>query len=255
MIKLEKITAGYGDHVVLQDLSATFEKNCLTSIVGVNGCGKSTLLKTILNMVPLQSGEVTIDGTSLHAMSRRAIAQKLAYLAQEKSTPDMTVEQMVLHGRFPYLSYPRRYTARDREIVLAAMEQVGIGNIAHKRMQTLSGGMRQDAYIAMALAQRTDYILMDEPTTFLDIAHQLRLMKTLRNLADNGKGIVTVMHDLPMAFAFSDRILLLHNGRVACCDTPQNICRQGILEEIFGITIVESDDGQSYHYRYGSMGK
>ena len=255
MIKLDKITAGYGDHVVLQTLSASFEKGSLTSIVGINGCGKSTLLKTILNMVSLREGEVCIDDASLQSMSRKNIAQKVAYLSQEKSTPDMTVEQMVLHGRFPYLSYPRHYTERDREIVKAAMEQTGVDAFAHKRLQTLSGGMRQDAYIAMALAQSTDYILMDEPTTFLDITHQLKLMKTLRNLADGGKGILTVMHDLPMAFTFSDKILLLHNGQVMCYDTPQQICRQGILEEIFGVRIVQSEDGQSYHYQYGGMGK
>ena len=250
MIKLDKITAGYEDHVVLQELSASFEKGSLTSIIGINGCGKSTLLKTILNMVPLQGGEVCIDGTSLQSMSRKPIAQKVAYLSQEKSIPDMTVEQMVLHGRFPYLSYPRRYTAQDREIVIQAMKQMGITAFAQKRLQTLSGGMRQDAYIAMALAQNTDYILMDEPTTFLDISHQLGLMKTLRNLADSGKGIITVMHDLPMAFTFSNRILLLHNGRVACCDTPKNICNREILEEIFGVRIVAEEDGERYHYQY-----
>ena len=255
MIKLDQITVGYGDHVVLRELSASFEKGSLTSIVGVNGCGKSTLLKTILNMVPLQGGAVEIDGASLQQMSRKNIAQKVAYRAQEKSTPDMTVEQMVLHGRFPYLSYPRHYTEQDREIVKAAMEQTGVAAFAHKRLQTLSGGMRRDAYIAMALAQSTDYILMDEPTTFLDITHQLKLMKTLRNLADSGKGILTVMHDLPMAFTFSDRILLLHHGQVACYDAPQQICRQGIVKEIFGVQIVQAEDGQSYHYQYGNMGK
>lgn len=250
MIKLSSITAGYGSHVVLKDVSATFEKGKLTSIIGVNGCGKSTLLKTILNIVPASGGEVTIDGTALRNLSRKVIAQKAAYLSQEKNTPDMTVAQMVLHGRFPYLSYPRRYTNLDRKIVLAAMEQTGITPLAHKRLQTLSGGMRQNAYIAMALAQSTDYILMDEPTTFLDISHQLGLMKTLRNLADSGKGIISVMHDLPMAFTFSDQILLLHNGQVVCCDKPEHVCRQDILENIFGVTIVPAEDHHSYHYAY-----
>ena len=249
MIKLDKITVGYGDHVVLQDLSAAFEKGSLTSIVGINGCGKSTLLKTILNMVPLQTGEVNIDGVSLQSMGRKNVAQKAAYLSQEKNTPDMTVEQMVLHGRFPYLSYPRHYTEQDREIVRTAMEQTGVAAFAHKRLQTLSGGMRQDVYIAMALAQRTDYILMDEPTTFMDITHQLRLMKILRNLAVSGKGILTVMHDLPMAFTFSDRILLLHNGQVVGYDVPQHICNQGILKEIFGVQVVPTEDGKSYRYQ------
>ena len=251
MIKLTNITAGYGSHRVLQDVSACFEKGCLTGVIGINGCGKSTLLKTILNMVPLTGGEISIDGTALNEMTRKTIAQKVAYLPQEKTTPDMTVEQMVLHGRFPYLSYPRHYTQQDRQIVSAAMEQMGITGVARKPLHTLSGGMRQNAYIAMALAQSTDYILLDEPTTFLDISHQLSLMKTLRSLADSGKGIVTVMHDLPMAFTFSDRILLLHNGQILCCDTPEKICAQAILEDVFGVTVAASEDQQSYHYQYG----
>ena len=250
MIKLTNITAGYGSHRVLQDVSACFEKGCLTGVIGINGCGKSTLLKTILNMVPLTGGEISIDGTALNEMTRKTIAQKVAYLPQEKATPDMTVEQMVLHGRFPYLSYPRHYTRQDRQIVCAAMEQMGITGFARKPLHTLSGGMRQNAYIAMALAQSTNYILLDEPTTFLDISHQLSLMKTLRSLANSGKGIVTVMHDLPMAFTFSDRILLLHNGQILCCDTPKKICGQAILEDVFGVTVAASEDQQSYHYRY-----
>ena len=245
MIKLDKITAGYEDHVVLQELSASFEKGSLTSIIGINGCGKSTLLKTILNMVPLQGGDVNIDGTSLQSMSRKTIAQKVAYLSQEKSIPDMTVEQMVLHGRFPYLSYPRRYTAQDREIVIQAMKQMGITAFAQKRLQTLSGGMRQNAYIAMALAQNTDYILMDEPTTFLDISHQLGLMKTLRNLADSGKGIITVMHDLPMAFTYCDQLLLLDGGQVITAGTPGEVCSH--IEKVFGVGL---ESGQHYHYKY-----
>lgn len=250
MIELSHLTAGYGSHTVLKDVCASFEKGQLTSIIGVNGCGKSTLLKTILNMVPPIGGKVTMDGVSLDQMNRRAIARKAAYLAQEKSTPDMTVEQMVLHGRFPYLEYPRHYTGRDREIVWDAMEQMGITRFSHKPLHTLSGGMRQNAYIAMALAQSTDYILLDEPTTFLDISHQLALMKTLRGLADSGKGIITVMHDLPMAFTFSHRILVLHDGQVVCCDTPESICSQGILEEIFDITVAPSENHRSYHYQY-----
>ena len=250
MIELKSVTAGYGTHTVLKDISTCFEKGKLTGIIGVNGCGKSTLLKAILNLLPLTGGEVTIDGTGVPNLNRRAIARKAAYLAQEKNTPDMTVEQMVLHGRFPYLEYPRRYTKQDRQIVQSAMEQMGIAPLAAKPLYILSGGMRQNAYIAMALAQSTEYILLDEPTTFLDIAHQFSLMKTLRNLADSGKGIIAVMHDLPMAFTFSDRILFLHDGRVVCCDKPESICRQGMIEDIFGVSVVPSAEGQGYHYLY-----
>ena len=127
-------------------------------------------------MVPVGDGEIAIDGRPLAKMSRKDIARSIAYLSQGKGTPDMTVEQLVLHGRFPHLSYPRRYTTQDREIALAAMEQVGITKYARKPLYTLSGGMRQNAYIAMALTQGTDYILLDDPNTFLDISHQLELI-------------------------------------------------------------------------------
>ena len=250
MIELHHISAGYGTHPVIQDVSAAFEAGTLTSIIGVNGCGKSTLLKAMLGLLPLNGGQVTLDGTPLTAMNRTEIAHRAAYLAQGKNTPDMTVEQMVLHGRFPHLSYPRRYTPQDREIAHAAMEQMGIADVAHRPLHTLSGGMRQNAYLAMALAQRTDYVLLDEPTTYLDIARQLALMRTLRTLADTGKGIVAVMHDLPMALTFSDRILLLDNGTVAGHDTPEQIVQQGIIGELFGVAVGYSAEQKAYNYKY-----
>jgi iron complex transport system ATP-binding protein len=177
-------------------------------------------------------------------MSRNEIAKKTAYLSQGKNTPDMTVEQMVLHGRFPYLSYPRRYSTYDREVAGKAMEAVGIAELAHKPLYTLSGGMRQNAYIAMALAQDTDYILLDEPTTYLDISHQIELMKLLRKLADNGKGIIAVMHDLPMAFNYSDEILVIENGKSRVQSNPIDICGSAVIKEVFNVQIERLVDGR-----------
>ena len=129
------------------------------------------------------------------------------------------------------------------------MEDVGITELAHKPLYTLSGGMRQNAYIAMALAQETDYILLDEPTTYLDIAHQLELMRILRKLADSGKGIVTVMHDLPLAFDFSDTLTVMNNGGIIACGTPSELCNLPIIEDIFGVKIKQmQDDKYSYQY-------
>lgn len=250
MIELNAVSAGYGKHTVLGGVSAAFEKGKLTGIIGINGCGKSTLLKAVLGLIPLSGGEITIDGDQLSDLTRNEIARKVAYLAQGKNTPDMTVGQLVLHGRFPHLHYPRRYTRQDRRVALAAMEQMGIADLAAEPLHTLSGGMRQNAYIAMALAQESDYVLLDEPTTYLDISHQLELMKTLRALADNGKGIVAVMHDLPMAFTFSDRILLMDNGRIAGSGAPENVYGQPLIEEIFGVTLVQSADARHYGYHY-----
>ena len=245
MIELRSVSAGYGNHTVLEAVSATFEKGKLTGIIGINGCGKSTLLKVMLGILPCK-GDISVDGRSLKDMSRKEIAQKIAYLSQGKSTPDMTVEQLALHGRFPHLRYPRQYSRQDREIAFSAMEQLGLAELAQRSLFSLSGGMLQNAYIAMALAQDTDYILLDEPTTYLDISHQLGLMQTLRKLADGGKGIVTVMHDLPLAFTFCHRILLLGNGQIIAGDTPQDV--RGYVEQVFGIGL---ESGQHYHYKFG----
>ena len=251
MIELQNVVVGYGKQTVLNDVSAVFEKGRMTSIIGVNGCGKSTMLKTILGMVPLRSGTISIDGEHIGSMNRTAIARKIAYLSQGRNTPDMTVEQMVLHGRFPHLNYPRRYTKRDYEIARAAMEQVGISNIADKPLPALSGGMRQNTYIAMALAQGSEYVLLDEPTTYLDIAHQLELMKLLRSLAYSGKGIVIVTHDIQLAFTFSDNILLLNEGSVFSNGTPEAVCAQKAIDRIMGVSLEYSDAG--YFYRYQSL--
>ena len=240
VIELNHISAGYGKQTVLKDVSAILEKGKLTSIIGVNGCGKSTLLKTILGIVPINNGDVTIDDTSLKGMNRNDISRRIAYLSQGKSTADMTVEQLVLHGRFPHLSYPRRYSKHDYEIAIDAMKQMGIAQYAKKSLHTLSGGMRQNTYIAMALAQETDYVLLDEPTTYLDIAHQLELMKILRSFADSGKGIVAVMHDLPMAFTFSDKIILINDGRIVDEDLPEKIYEQNVIDKVFGVALART---------------
>ena len=247
MLEIKNVTVGYGNQTVLNDVSAAFGKGKLTSIVGVNGCGKSTMLKAILGILPLSSGEIVIDGKELRSMSRNEIAKHVAYLAQGKNTPDMTVEQMVLHGRFPYLSYPRRYKESDREIARNAMEVVGISHLANHPLFTLSGGMRQNAYIAMALAQDTDYILLDEPTTYLDIAHQLELMRILRDLANSGKGIVTVMHDIPLAFDFSDEITIIHNGNALWKGSPSEISGSPFIKEIFNVEIERMANNKFYY--------
>ena len=250
MIELKKVTAGYSSKTVLSEISLSVPKGTLISVIGKNGSGKSTLLKTVIGIINAKSGEMLVDGES--ELSRQSMAKKVSYLAQGKSVSDMTVEQLVLHGRFPHLSYPRRYSKKDREISSAALRQMGIADIAGTPLSALSGGMRQKAYIAMALAQDTDYILLDEPTTYLDISNQVELMKILRSLADRGKGIVAVMHDLPLAFGFSDRIAVIKDAKIAAFDTPQKICDSGIVQEVFGIDLQYSPAEKSYHYKYPS---
>ncbi len=246
MIELRDLSAGYNGQSVLSGISMTVSHGEIVSVVGRNGAGKSTLIKTVAGIIPAIGGSVMVDGKEVAEFKRRDLAQKVSYLSQGKNTPDMTVEQMVLHGRFPYLEYPRRYGASDKKIAADAMTEMGLSELRERELSSLSGGMRQNAYIAMALAQSTDYILLDEPTTYLDIANQLSLMKTLRSLADSGKGIVVVMHDLPLAFSFSDKVAVIDSGMLACIDMPENICASGKVEEIFGVALNFSDG--KYYY-------
>lgn len=248
MLEIKNVTVGYGKQTVLDGVNVEFEKGKLTGIIGINGCGKSTLLKAILGILPLSAGEISVDGRDVRAMGRNEIAKKIAYLSQGKSTPDMTVSQMVLHGRFPYLSYPRRYSEKDKAIAYAAMERVGILQLADKPLSCLSGGMRQNAYIAMALAQKTDYILLDEPTTYLDIAHQLELMNILRDLACEGKGVVAVMHDLPLAFDFSDEISLIKGKELIVKATPADMSASSAIKDTFGVGINYEPEAHKYYY-------
>lgn len=250
MIELKNVFAGYGKESILKGVSVDFPKGRLLSIIGPNGSGKSTMLKTAMGILHPSEGNVLIDEKRIEDMSRQDIAKKSAYLAQGKNVPDMTVEQMVLHGRFPHLRYPRRYSENDRKIALSAIEKLGLSSVSEKKLTSLSGGMRQNTYIAMALAQDTDYIFLDEPTTYLDVSNQISIMKIIAGLAKSGKGIVTVMHDLPLAFSFSDIIVMLENGRIADCDTPKNLYKKNVIKRVFDTELKFSEQENYFYYLY-----
>ena len=248
MLEFNGISVNYGRKPVLDDLWFSLEKGKVTALIGANGCGKSTLLKAALGLVDLR-GEARVDGISLSELKRTEVARRISYLSQGKDTPDMTVGQLVLHGRFPYMKYPRRYTKADRDAALFAMKRVGIEGLADAQLRTLSGGMRQNAYIAMALAQDTDYILLDEPTTYLDISHQIELMELLRSLAEGGKGVLTVMHDLTLAFDYCDLIAVMDNGKIAAVATPRELEGNELIRNIFGVTLINQSENGGYSYR------
>ena len=250
MLELKNVCAGYGKKQVLYDITADFEKGKITSIIGPNGCGKSTLLKAVTGILPIRSGSILADGVDLSTLNVKKTAQKIAALAQSRAIPDMTVRQLVLHGRFAHLSYPRVYGEKDKEIADTAMKRLKIEHLADLPLSTLSGGMRQRVYIAVALAQSTDYILLDEPTTYLDIKSQLDIMDILEQLAADGKAIITVMHDLILAMQYSDKILLMNDGSVVDFDIPENIYNSGMLKEVFGVQLrrTKTDNGYAYFY-------
>jgi len=249
VLDLSFLSVGYKDKTVLSDIHLTFAPGSLTAIVGPNGSGKSTLLKTMLGILPPKKGKVLLDGSPLSSMKRIEIAKRISYLAQDTQVPDMTAFEAVLHGRFPHLSYPRRYRERDYAIARAAMERTGVLPFADIKLSSLSGGERQNAFIAMTLAQDTDVLLLDEPTSSLDVRHAYTLLSTLKTLAREGKTVAVVMHDLPLAFSLCDRVALFAEGRLLAQGSPASVLASGIVSHTFGVSIGHSDDA-GYYYRY-----
>lgn len=250
MLEVKNICAGYGKNQVLTAATLNFEKGKITAIIGPNGCGKSTLLKTASGILNPISGQVIVDGHLLTEMSRKQTAQQIAYLPQGKTVPDMTVSQMVLHGRFPYLNYPRRYTREDRDIAFSAMKSMGIENYAEMPLSSLSGGMQQSVYIAMALCQNAEYILMDEPTTYLDISNSLKLMEMLTGLANCGKGVAVVLHDLTLALEFADKIVVMQDGRTVVSGSSDEVYNSGIINDVFDVDLRRIAEDDSVAYRF-----
>lgn len=253
MIELKGLSVGYGGKPVLREVSMAFLPGQVTALLGPNGCGKSTLMKTALGLTPRLGGEILYDGVGLEHLTPRQLARKAAYLAQSREIPSITARRMVLHGRFPYLRYPRRYRAEDFEIARRALEWAGAGDLADRPVQELSGGQRQKVYLAMALAQNTETVFMDEPTTYLDVRHQLEVMAVSRRLADMGRAVVLVLHDLSLALREADRLAVLSDGALRRLGTPEEIFNSGELDRAFGVTVrrVWTEGGWHYYCREG----
>jgi len=233
MIELRNISASYGKKNVLTNICITIDNGSLTSIIGPNGSGKSSLLKCISRIEMIYTGDILVDGINTREMSSKVLARHLSYLAQFRNVPDISAGRMVLHGRFPYLSYPRRYSRNDHYIAEMAMMKVDALKYKDQLVSTLSGGERQKVYIAMALAQETENILLDEPTTYLDVHIQHELIRTVNRMKDDGKAVVMVLHDLTTALKYSQKIIVLDKGKVAISGSPDYIFESGKLDKIF----------------------
>ena len=249
MLEIRDLTAGYPGNPVLSDIRLTIPEGKVTVIVGPNGCGKSTLLKALTGILT-PAGSVRLDGQELLGLPPRELARKIAYLPQNRPVPEITAERLVLHGRFPYLSYPRRYRKEDYAIARKAMERMGVGALGDRSLGSLSGGQRQKVYIAMALAQDTPVVLLDEPNTFLDISHQLQLMHQARTLAREGKTVVLVLHDLAMALENADALVVLSRGKVACQGDAETVFTSRCLDQVFGVEVKRTQTPEGWKYYY-----
>lgn len=248
MIELKNVSAGYENREVLHNIDLQFQPGKVTVLIGPNGCGKSTLLKALVRINPHSQGSVIINNAEIESYKTIELAKQMAYLSQSKNIPDITVLKMVLHGRFAYLNYPRRYRKEDYEIARRALAWVGMSDLEDEPVNRLSGGMRQKVYIAMALAQDTPVILMDEPTTYLDIYHQLKMMEMAKDLAKEGKTVVMVLHDLSQALRTADEIVVMQDGVIRAKGTPQEVYESGKLTEVFGVWIEQVKTSSGYHY-------
>lgn len=248
MIQLRNLSAGYSGKPVIEKVTMEFEPGKVTVLVGPNGSGKSTLLKAALGLLPAMEGEVMYEGINIRLLKRKQIAKKAAFLTQSRNTPSIRALQMVLHGRFPYLSYPRYYSKEDYETARQAMKTTGSLPYENTNVTQLSGGQRQGVYLAMALAQDTQAVFMDEPTTYLDISHQFKLMQTARSLALKGKAVVLILHDISLALREGDYIGVFQEGKLLCFDTPDSIYQKGIIEQVFGVSVHRMDTPHGIQY-------
>ncbi|SHE89207.1 iron complex transport system ATP-binding protein [Seinonella peptonophila] len=236
-LKTEHLQIAYGSQLVIKDLSISLPQGKITAIIGSNGCGKSTFLKAISRIIPIQAGSVLLDGKEIRLQSTKILAQKMAILPQiPEAVEGLTVGELVACGRFPYQKGFGRMSKYDLDYVNWALESTGIAHLKHRDVEALSGGQRQRVWIAMALAQETSIILLDEPTTYLDLCHQLEIMQLLEQLnRTEKKTIIMVLHDLNHAARFADYMIALKEGIVVKAGQPSEVMTTAVLAEVFSI--------------------
>lgn len=236
-IEAKDIIVSYGEKSALHKASIKVHDGEIVTIIGPNGSGKSTLIKAISRCIKLTSGNILLDGIDINKIPTKTIAKKLAVLPQvKKVSSDVTVESLVSYGRYPHLSFGKRLSSEDNEIVEWAMEKTGLLKLRDRNVITLSGGERQRAWIAMALAQKPKILILDEPTTYLDISYQVEVLELVKDLNETlGLTVVMVLHDLNQAARYSDHIYVLMDGKIRNYDKPSNILNHSILKDVFRI--------------------
>jgi iron complex transport system ATP-binding protein len=233
----DDLTLAYDKVDVVRDLSVAIPAGRITCIVGANACGKSTLLRALARLLKPRAGTVLLDGHCIHRLPTKVVATRLGILPQSPIAPEgITVADLVARGRYPHQKWFRQWTAADEEVVTDAMQRTGTLDLATRAVDELSGGQRQRVWIAMALAQGTDLMLLDEPTTFLDLAHQVEILDLLVDLNEREqRTIVLVLHDLNQAARYSHHLIAMSAGRVIACGTPVDVITEARVENVFGL--------------------
>ncbi|MEL6681650.1 MAG: ABC transporter ATP-binding protein [Pseudomonadota bacterium] len=243
-LRADKLNVGFNRVPVLADLSFDIPDGQTTVIVGPNACGKSTLLRSLARLERVGTGQVILDGKSIHAQASKSVAKQLAILPQTPTAPEgLRVRDLVLRGRTPHQSPLRQWSADDAQAIENALRLTGLIDHADRPLDTLSGGQRQRAWIAMALAQDTGILLLDEPTTYLDLTHQIELLTLVQKLnAETGRTVAMVLHDINLAARFADQIVALKDGKVRYQGSPDDVITAEIMQDIFGLncTVIRS---------------
>ena len=236
-IRVENLTVSYEDNIIIQDMNLSIPKGKISIIIGGNGCGKSTLLKTISRINKPSKGDIFINGKNIKTVIEKEIAKEVAFLPQGPVCPGgLTVRQLVAYGRFPHQKMTGGLSSQDKEVIDWAIEQTGLKDFADRGVENLSGGQRQRAWIAMTLAQETDIIMLDEPTTYLDLSYQLEVLEILQRLNKERQiTVVIVLHEINNAFRFAHNIIGLKKGKIICEGSPMDVITKETLMTIYGI--------------------
>lgn len=233
---VEDVTIKYDHRVISQNLSIEIPDQSFTVIIGPNACGKSTLLRTLSNLIKPSAGHVLLDGKKISTYKSKEVAKKLGLLPQSSTAPDgITVANLVAHGRYPYQNLIKQWTESDEQAVMTAMELTNTTELANRFVDELSGGQRQRVWVAMVLAQQTSLLLLDEPTTYLDISHQIELLELFTDLNEQGHTLVAVLHDLNQAARYATHLIAMKAGKVIAQGNPSIIVTEELVEEVFDL--------------------
>ncbi|RRO17265.1 ABC transporter ATP-binding protein [Saccharopolyspora rhizosphaerae] len=236
-LRAQDLKLAYGDRVVADGLDFEAVSGSITAVIGPNGCGKSTLLRALGRLLRPARGEVLLDGKKIHKMSTKEVARVLGVLPQSPVAPEgLTVADLVARGRHPHQSWYRQWSGDDESTVAEALAMTGIGDLADRTLDELSGGQRQRAWLSMALAQGTDLLLLDEPTTYLDLSHQVDVLELVGRLhEESGRTVVMVLHDLNLAARYADRLVAMKDGSVVASGEPGDVLTEELLADVFDL--------------------